>query len=156
MTLPRAFIAVAIGTIAAAALVPSEASAKTDKKGPPSCAAISFRPVPDGMSDGVQDAGLYKSRFGKIEIKAEVKNGMAENYFMEINGKRPAPFTGAVPKAADSCLKSKHVQVPVVRQDKSCTGERFRVVIHNEGSHKLVMLFGLHGQEWQMCQASML
>ena len=44
-------------------------------KEPPSCAAIKFRAVPSGMTDGEQDAGLYKSRFGRIELKATVKTG---------------------------------------------------------------------------------
>ncbi|MEO5373560.1 MAG: hypothetical protein H7840_04705 [Alphaproteobacteria bacterium] len=145
--------AMVCGAIVTAAMAPSPAAAK--EKTPPTCAAISFRPVPPGMSDGTHDAGLYKSRFGKIEIKAEVKNGMAENYFMEINGKRPAPLASGIPKAAEPCLTSKHVRVPVVKQDKSCTGERFRVAIHNDGGRKLVMLFGLHGREWQLCEASM-
>ena len=33
---------------------------------------LTFRPVPPGLTDGEQDAGLYKSRFGKIALKAEV------------------------------------------------------------------------------------
>jgi hypothetical protein len=34
--------------------------------------ALGALPVPDGTSDGEQVAGLYKSRFGRIEVKATV------------------------------------------------------------------------------------
>jgi len=30
------------------------------EKEPPTCAAIGFRPLPSGLSDGDQDAGVYK------------------------------------------------------------------------------------------------
>lgn len=127
---------------------------KAQKKEPPSCAAISFRPIPSGMPDGEQDAGLYKSRFARIEIKAQVKNGQPETYYMLLNGKKPTPISGPLPKAVEPCLQAKSVKLPVKAQDGSCTGTRFRVVIDSSGSQKLAMLFGLHGNEWRYCSAA--
>src|SRR5262249_57282546 len=34
-------------------------------KAPPACAAITFRAVPSGMTDGEQQAGMYKSRHAR-------------------------------------------------------------------------------------------
>ena len=48
----RLFLALGLGI----ALLASPALA-ADKKGPPSCAAIDFRPVAQGMGDGEQEAG---------------------------------------------------------------------------------------------------
>lgn len=50
-----------------------------EAKDPPACAAVSFRTIVPGGPDGEQDAGLYKSRFGKIEVKADVKGGQGTN-----------------------------------------------------------------------------
>ncbi|MBF0561208.1 MAG: hypothetical protein HQL37_04130 [Alphaproteobacteria bacterium] len=156
MSLSRVIIiSVAAGMVAGASLGSSPASAAGGKT-PPACAAISFRPVPPGMADGEQDAGLYKSRFGKIEIKAMVKGGAAQDYYMTINGKRPTAMTGPTPKSADACFHAKHVKTPVKKQEGACTGSRFRVVIHNTGDHKLVAFFGLQGDDWQLCSASTL
>lgn len=127
-----------------------------DKKEAPACGAISFRPLASGMADGEQDAGLYKSRFVKIEIKATVKSGEPQEYHMVINGKAPTPLNGALPKSADRCLQSKHVVVPVKTMQGACTGTRFRVVTHHEGEDRVAMFFGLKGSEWQLCSAAKL
>ncbi len=149
-----------IGSVAAAMLagtavaVIAAAPATAQKKDPPACAAISFRPIPAGMPDGEQDAGLYKSRFARIEIKAQVRNGQPETYYMLLNGKKPAPISGPLPKAVEPCLQAKHVKLPVKAQDGNCTGTRFRVVIDSSGPQKLAMLFGLHGNDWRYCSAA--
>lgn len=149
-----------IGSVAAAMLACTAATVvaatptTAQKKEPPSCAAISFRPIPAGMPDGEQDAGLYKSRFARIEIKAQVRNGQPETYYMLLNGKKPAPVSGPLPKSVEPCLQAKHVKLPVKAQEGTCTGTRFRVVIDSSGSQKLAMLFGLHGNEWRYCSAA--
>ena len=143
-----AILLLAVGGLAVASADAAEG------KQPPACAAISFRPLAGTPPDGEQDAGLYKSRFVKIELKATVKGGLPSNYYMLINGKKPDALAGGVPKATEGCLKSKHVAIPVKTQGGSCTGSRFRVVIDRNGSGKVAMLFGLQGNDWQFCNAA--
>lgn len=140
---------------AAVALVASAvpAAAQTRKE-PPSCAAISFRPVAAGMTDGEHDAGLYKSRFGRIELKATVKNGEGQDYFVLVNGKRPTAVPTGIPKSAEACLKAKNVAVPAKSSGASCIGSRFRAVIDSSTGDKYLMLFGLQGTEWRFCNAA--
>jgi hypothetical protein len=125
-----------------------------NEKSPPTCSQISFRALVPGAPDGEQDAGLYKSRFGKVEVKANVKGGEAQDYFMTINGKRPEAFAGPLPKHVDSCLKSKSVVLPVKSQAGACTGSRFRVVVDRSAAPNLAMFFGLKGGEWHLCSAT--
>ena len=137
-----------------AALLLSAAPAAA--KEPPACAAISFRTIAAGGPDGEQDAGLYKSRFGKIEVKADVKGGQGTNYVMVLNGKK-VEGPANPPKLSESCLKSKHVKVPVVKQPAgSCTGSRFRVVIDRSGGKATAAFFGLQGEDWAYCSATTL
>ncbi|WP_372397537.1 hypothetical protein ABMY26_26390 [Azospirillum sp. HJ39] len=125
-------------------------------KDPPSCAAISFRTLPAGGPDGEQDAGLYKSRFGKIEVKADVKGGQATTYYMVLNGRKvDGPATP--PKMSDACLKSKHVKLPFARQAAgTCTGSRFRVVVDRSRGKPVAAFFGLQGEDWAYCSATTL
>jgi hypothetical protein len=132
----------------------SAAFGQSDGKRPPSCGAINFRPLGSGLQDGVQDAGLYRSRFGKVILRADVSAGQAKTYFVEVNGKRLDPLKGTLPAAVNACLTSKHVKTPPPPAGDSCTGERFRVVLHNAGTQKYVMLFGLQGDIWKLCSAS--
>ena len=128
--------------------------AHAQKKEPPACAAISFRTIPPGAPDGEQDAGLYKSRFGKIEVKADVKGGQATNYYMVLNG-RKIDGPANPPKVADGCLKAKHVKIPYAKQAAgACTGSRFRVVIDRSGKQPVAMFFGLQGDDWAYCSAT--
>jgi len=150
---------IAICTILAGACALSGAALAAKKsaaggKEPPACAAITFRPVAPGLPDGDQDAGLYKSRFGRIELKAAIKSGEAQNYFILFNGKPPAAASGGVPKSAEPCLQSKHVKLPVKSAGGACIGTRFRVVIDHSSGDKLAMLFGLQGNAWQLCSTS--
>ena len=125
-------------------------------KDPPSCAAISFRTLPAGGPDGEQDAGLYKSRFGKIEVKADVKGGQATTYYMVLNG-RKVDGPASPPKMSDACLKSKHVKLPFARQAAgTCTGSRFRVVVDRSSGKPVAAFFGLQGEDWAYCSATTL
>lgn len=140
----------AVALMAGAALAVSPAQAKE----PAACQAISFRPIPAGAPDGVQDAGLKPTKSGRVEIKADVQGGVAKNYFMALKGtKVEAEAKG--PKVSDGCLKSKHVAVPYKTQAPgACTGERFRVVIENQGGKKVAQFFGLHGSAWEHCSSA--
>lgn len=146
--------ALLLAGIAAVPLSIALSSPAHAEKEPPACAAISFRPIPPGAPDGEQDAGLYKSRFGKIEVKAEMRGGQATNYYMVLNGKR-IDAAGTPPKAADSCLKSKHVRLPYQKQPAgACTGSRFRVVIDRSGKQPVALFFGLQGDDWAYCSGT--
>ncbi|WP_448202498.1 hypothetical protein [Azospirillum sp. sgz302134] len=151
MSLSRLCGVALVAGLATAALV---SPAHAQKKEPPSCAAISFRPIAPGAPDGETDAGLYKSRFGKIEIKADVKGGQATNYFMVLNGKK-IDASATPPKVSDSCLKSKHVKLPYQKQAAgACTGSRFRVVIDRSGKQPVALFFGLQGEDWAYCSGT--
>ena len=81
-------ISLALGFAAASAAAATKPPAA--QKAPPSCAAISFRPVPSGMADGEQQAGMYKSRHARLELHAQVKQGEPVDYFVIAGGKRLA------------------------------------------------------------------
>lgn len=158
MTVRRlAGVVIAASLLAGAGLVVASADA-AEKKGktPPACGAISFRAAPAGLPDGEHDAGMYKSRFGLVELRVVIRGGLAVDHYMQMNGQRLPALSGGVPKGTDSCLKSKHVAVPAKTQSDGCTGTRFRVVLDRSGNRKVAMLFGLHGSEWQFCSASAL
>lgn len=142
--------------VAAANSKVSANSGHSSGKEAPSCAAVSFRPLISGGPDGEQDAGLYKSRFSKIELKALVKSGEPQTYYMVLNGKKAEPLASGAPKSAEACLKSKNINIPIKTQSPNCTGERFRVAIASSAGEKMAMLFGLKGKEWLFCSASKL
>lgn len=148
--------AVGLAITSVGAIGATKSSPASSGQEPPACAAISFRPLVSGLADGEQDAGLYKSRFAKIEIKATVKTGEAQNYYMVLNGKKAEPLAGGAPKSSEQCLKSKNIGVPVKVQNNACTGSRFRVVIDSSGNQKTAMLFGLQGNSWLFCNAAKL
>jgi hypothetical protein len=135
------------------AAVVAGAPASAQQKQPPACAAIDFRPVADGMSDGEQEAGMYKSRFGRIEVRGIVKNGKAEDYAMAFNGKKATPLT-ALPRPVDKCLAEKKMPVPSNVQAQACGGSKLKVVIDSSASQKLALLYGLQGKTWKFCQAA--
>jgi hypothetical protein len=122
------------------------------QKTPPACAAIAFRSVGSGMTDGEQDAGLYKSRFGRIELKATVKSGEAQDYHVEVDGKQPATAAKPPPSLA-SCAQSKKLPAPGGTAAATCTGDRFMVVVDHAGKDRLVALYARQGKEWHFCRA---
>ncbi|HEX7967334.1 MAG TPA: hypothetical protein VF502_03885 [Stellaceae bacterium] len=136
-----------------AALVAAVPVASTAaNKEAPACAALTFRPIPSGSADGEQDAGLYKSRFGRIALKATVKNGEPHNYFVEVNGKPPAPIAGAVPSSVEACAKAKRLGA-IGNPPESCIGDRFAVLVDHSGEQRHVLLYAHHRGEWRFCSA---
>jgi len=127
-------------------------AAEAAKKEPPACAAITFRPVPSGLSDGEQNAGLYKSRFGRIEVMATVRNGEAVNYFVEVNGKPPTKVDGALPASIALCAKAKRFGA-VGNPPERCTGDKLAVLIEHTGDQRYVLLYAHRGGEWHFCSA---
>lgn len=143
----------AFGAPSAALAAGKAAAGKKD--GPPPCGAVSFRAVARNLADGDHDAGMYKSRYGRLELKASVAGGLATNYYMVINGKKAEPLASGASKASAACLKSKHVAVPVKTLPAgACTGTRLRVVTDRSGAKGMALLFALQGNDWHFCQAS--
>lgn len=139
----------ALGAVGLAAVAPLS-SAWSQVKEPPSCAAISFRPLADGASDGEQDAGLYKSRFGRILVKGVVKGGKVETYFVTVNNARPT--TAALPASTAACAAAKKLPAPGKTVDV-CLGERFQVLIDHAGDKRYVLLYARNAGTWQLCSA---
>ncbi|MSP48844.1 MAG: hypothetical protein EXQ95_05905 [Alphaproteobacteria bacterium] len=123
-----------------------------DQKGPPSCSAIDFRPVAQGMPDGEQDAGLYKSRFGRIEMKATVKGGQAADYTVVVNN-RPLKALATLPQAVIECAASKKIPATVRSVDSCAAATKLRVIIAQSGADKMIATYGLKGKGWSFCRA---
>jgi len=144
----------AAALLAGAALLASAMPAAA--KEPAACQAISFRSLPSGAPDGVQDAGLKPTKSGRIEIKADVQGGLPKNYFMTLKGNKVDGTDKAV-KISDACLKAKNVALPYKTQPAgACTGDRFRVVLEKQGGKHAAQFFGLQGDAWALCSSAMM
>ncbi len=141
-------IMVAIGLALALAAFPAEAATKAA----PACSAISFRPRPPGVPDGEQQAGMYKSRHGRLELRAEVKQGNPSDYYVTSAGKRVAAAPSSLPEAAVTCAAAKKMPKPDTPAS-SCTGQRFTVVIAHSGDQRLALLYAQDGSSWHFCSA---
>ena len=150
MSMSRAVAALA--GAASLVLFLSGSNAATAAKGPPACSAIHFRPIAPGMADGVETAGLYRSRFiGLLEVKANVKGGQPESYYVTVNDK-PLGEARSLPKSAASCASSKHLPAPGAPAG-ACTGDRLTVLIDHGGDKRYVLLYARQGASWQFCSA---
>ena len=128
------------------------AAAKGPGKAPPACSAINFHSLAVGMTDGDHEAGMYKSRFGRLELHGEVKQGAAVDYFVAADGKRVAAASGNLPEPAASCAAAKKMPKPEAAAS-SCTGEHFRVVVAHAGDQRFALLYGQDGGNWHFCSA---
>ena len=133
-----------------AAAKPAHAHATTAKSAP-SCAALAFRPVPAGASDGEQSAGMYRSRFARLELRASVQNGAPANYYMMAGGTRLAAAQN-VPVSAGNCATEKKMPTPQAAAD-SCTGDRFTVVVSHADDKRYALLYAATGGGWKFCSA---
>jgi hypothetical protein len=141
------------GIVAAAALyVGTFSGAAAPAREPPNCAAIAFRPIISRSGDGQQDAGLYKSRFGRIEVKATVKDGQTQNYFVEINGKPLTPVPEALPDTLTACAKAKRLVAPTT-PERQCVGDQVTVLIGHSGDDRYVLLYVHRAGAWRFCSA---
>jgi hypothetical protein len=139
--------------VAAAMLAAPAFAATPNKAAAPGCAAIDFRPVAAGMADGEHESGMYKSRFGRIEMKATVKGGQATDYNAYVNGK-PLKAVARVPEAAAACATAKKASAPLAGPSPSaCTGTKLRTVVATAGSEKFIMLYALNGKAWTFCRS---
>ena len=122
---------------------------KAGAKQAPACAALVFRPLPGGGTDGEQTAGSYKSRFARLELRATVQNGAANNYYLVAGGNRVAA-SPQIPQAASDCAGSKKMPRPGPAKD-TCTGERFTAVLAHAGEKRMALLYALNGGSWTFC-----
>jgi hypothetical protein len=141
-------IMVAIGLALALAAFPVEAATKAA----PACSAISFRPLPPGMPDGEQQAGMYKSRHGRLELRADVKQGNPSDYYVTSAGKRISAVASSLPEAAVTCAAAKKMPKPET-PTSPCTGQRFRVLVAHAGDQRIALLYGQDGGSWHFCSA---
>src|SRR5439155_23775572 len=114
-------VVIAVGAVLGIALglaaPPAWAAAKPAAgKSAPSCAALAFRPVPAGASDGELTAGMYRSRFARLELRASVQNGAPANYYVVAGGTRLAAAQG-LPEAALNCATLKKMPKPQAAAD---------------------------------------
>jgi hypothetical protein len=128
------------------------ASRPSAQKVAPACGVLRFRPLPSGMPDGEQQAGLYRSRFAKLELRAEVKQGEPVDYFVTSGGKRLAAAPANLPDAAMSCAVAKKMPAPGAPASP-CTGQGFTVVIAHSGDQRLALLYARDGSVWRFCSA---
>jgi hypothetical protein len=104
------------------------------------------------MPDGEQQAGMYKSRHGRLELRAEVKQGNPSDYYVTSAGKRIAATPSGLPEAAVACTAAKKMPKPDAPAS-SCTGQRFTVVVAHSGDQRLALLYGQEGGSWHFCSA---
>jgi hypothetical protein len=133
-----------------AAAKPAHAHAAAGKAAP-SCAALAFRPVSPGASDGEQSAGMYRSRFARLELRASVKSGAPANYYVMAGGTRLAS-TQSVPAAVGNCATLKKMPTPQAAAD-SCTGDRFTLVVSHADDQRYALLYAATGGSWKFCSA---
>jgi len=143
---------VGIGLAFALAAFPAAAATKASDRAAPACSAINFRPLPPGMPDGEQQAGMYKSRHGRLELRAQVKQGKPSDYYVTSAGKPIAAAASSLPEAAATCAAAKKMPKPETPAS-SCTGQRFRVVVAHAGDQRLALLYAEDGGSWHFCSA---
>jgi hypothetical protein len=149
-------VSIAVGTafavIFAVTASPGWAATKPAAGKPaPSCAALAFRPVPAGTSDGEQTAGMYRSRFAKLELRASVQNGAPANYYIVAGGTR-LPAALGLPEAAANCAALKKMPLPQATVD-ACAGDRFTMVVAHAGDKRYATLYAANGSNWRFCNA---
>ena len=149
---PLQFAAAAIVLVGGIVLAGREGAAATSSTStPPNCSAIAFRPILARTGDGEQDAGLYKSRYGRIEVKATVKDGTPQNYFVEINGK-PLNSATDLPSTIALCAKAKRLPAPGA-PDPGCIGDQLQVLNVHSGDDRYVLLYAHRAGAWHFCSA---
>ncbi len=123
------------------------------EKGPPACSALTFRAVASGASDGDQQAGYYRSRYGSLALHAQVKGGQPTDYFVLADGKKLNAAPASLPDWAGTCAEKKQLPKPSGAGTSPCTGQRFKVVLAHDTKERLALLYGLDGSTWHFCSA---
>jgi hypothetical protein len=144
-------LAAAVGLLAVSLIVADRGAVAATAVTPPNCSAIAFRPILARTGDGEQDAGLYKSRYGRIEVKAMVKGGAPQNYFVEINGK-PLNSATDLPGTIALCAKAKRLPAPGAA-DPGCIGDQLQVLNVHSADDRYVLLYAHRAGAWHFCSA---
>jgi hypothetical protein len=134
------------------AAIPAAAATKAPGKPPPACAALTFRPLPPGMTDGDHQAGMYRSRLARLEVYGEVKQGNPVDYYLVAGGKRIGGAAANLPEAAANCAMAKKMPKPESAASP-CTGQRFKVLVAHAGDQRLALFYGEDGGNWHFCSA---
>lgn len=116
------------------------------------CAAIAFHSVAPGSGEGEQEAGYYKSRLGRIEVRASVKGGKAWRYYVALDGAVMASVRGALPPLVAACAKAKRLGPPL-HADSSCAGDRLVVLIADADKSHYLLLYARRNRTWHFCSA---
>jgi hypothetical protein len=140
----------ALGMIALGAVAATRHPAEN---GPPACGALTFRAVASGASDGVQQAGFYRSRYGTLAVHANVKQGQPADYFVLADGKRLAAAPATLPDWAANCAAHKKLPAPAGAGASPCTGQQFKVALAHAGNQRVALLYGFDGSAWHFCSA---
>ena len=143
-----AFVLVAVGAVIGLARPAPAAEALSSQN----CAAIAFHPVAPGTADGQQEAGYYKSRLGRIEVRASVKGGTATRYYVSLDDAVLASLRAALPPLVAACAKAKGL-TPPIHPDSSCVGDRLVVLIADTEGHHYLLLYARRGHAWRFCSA---
>jgi hypothetical protein len=152
--LSRRFWSIGVAAVVALAAFGAASSAEA-ADGPPACAKIIFRALPSGQNDGEQEAGVYHSRFTHLEVKATVKSGEAQDYYVTAHNKKLGALSGTIPATAANCAKDKKLPAPASAA-ASCTGDHFATVISHSGKDKVVLFYGGNAGKWSFCSAGLL
>jgi len=144
-------LAAVVGFLAVGLIAADRGAVAATAVTPPNCSAIAFRPILARTGDGEQDAGLYKSRYGRIEVKATVKYGLPLNYFVEING-QPLHPARDLPSSITLCAKAKRLPAPTAA-DPACVGDQLQVLNVHSGDDRFVLLYAHRAGNWHFCSA---
>ncbi|HTH96286.1 MAG TPA: hypothetical protein VL574_02655 [Stellaceae bacterium] len=143
------------------------AAAKPVKRRVPSqaleCAAFTIHGITVPGPDGVQEAGLYKASFGRLDLQARIRGGKAVNYFLTLDGHAMPPLTQLPPRLLRPCLDVKGTALRLSEQHQPCPGNRFQILLTRagEGAPQYVLLYRLAGSKptvrsWHFCRGAML
>ena len=150
-------VAIAVTAVFCLAISPGWATGKPNDahaaagKAAPTCAALAFRPLPAGATDGEQSAGMYHSRFARLELRASVQNGAPANYYIMAGGTRIAAASG-IPEAVANCATLKKMPKPQATAD-SCTGDRFTMIVAHADDRRYALLYAATAGHWEFCSA---
>ena len=118
------------------------------------CAGIIVAAIPAGTPDGRQQAGFLKSALGRVELRADVRNGTARNYALSLPGQTLVEAARPWPPAVLTCLKAKAIAA-APKQTQDCRGSRFEIVMSRADSAQYLMLYAMTSPgPWRLCRAA--
>ena len=108
----RTVISLGAGVVVALAAFVPAATAKGPAKAPPACSAITFRSLAAGMTDGEHEAGMYKSRYGRLELYGEVKQGPRSTITCSRAASASPPLPAASPRRLSAVPRQRRCRSP--------------------------------------------